>query len=83
MDGPHRRPTYIVMSIFHFRTAGESHGPGLVALIEGVPAGLRLEADRDIDPELSRRQMGYGRGRRMRIEQDRVQVLSGIRLGET
>ncbi|MCA9738640.1 MAG: chorismate synthase [Gemmatimonadota bacterium] len=71
------------MSIFHFRTAGESHGPGLVALIEGVPAGLRLEADRDIDPELSRRQMGYGRGRRMRIEQDRVQVLSGIRLGET
>ncbi len=66
-----------------FRTAGESHGRGLTALIEGVPAGLPLEAVRDIDPELKRRQAGYGRGRRMQIESDTAEVLSGIRLGET
>lgn len=67
---------------FTFRTAGESHGRGLVALIEGVPAGLPLSAERDIDPELRRRQGGYGRGGRMKIEQDRAEVLSGVRLGE-
>lgn len=69
--------------MFQFRTAGESHGRGLVALVEGVPAGLRLEADRDIDPELRRRQGGYGRGARMKIERDAVEVIAGVRLGET
>jgi len=66
-----------------FHTAGESHGRGLVALLEGVPAGLSLEMERDVDAELRRRQGGHGRGRRMRIEADRAEVLSGIRLGET
>jgi len=68
---------------FSFRTAGESHGRGLVALVEGVPAGLALDAARDIDPELKRRQGGYGRGGRMKIEQDRAEFLAGVRLGET
>jgi len=66
-----------------FRTAGESHGRGLTALIEGIPAGLSLETERDVDPELKRRQGGYGRGRRMKIESDRAELLSGVRLGET
>jgi chorismate synthase len=68
---------------FHFHTAGESHGRGLVTLIEGVPAGLSLLADRDIDPDLKRRQGGYGRGGRMQIEQDRAEFIAGVRLGET
>ena len=68
---------------FHFRTAGESHGRGLITLVEGVPAGLSLIAERDIDPDLKRRQGGYGRGGRMQIEQDRAEILSGVRLGET
>jgi chorismate synthase len=68
---------------FKFTTAGESHGPALVAVVEGVPAGLELSAGRDIDPELRRRQGGYGRGGRMVIEEDHAEVLSGIRLGET
>ncbi|MDH3271620.1 MAG: chorismate synthase [Gemmatimonadota bacterium] len=66
-----------------FHTAGESHGRGLTALIEGVPAGLNLSMVRDVDPELARRQGGYGRGRRMKIESDRAELLSGVRLGET
>lgn len=66
-----------------FRTAGESHGPGLVGLIEGIPAGLDLDVDRDVNPELARRQAGYGRGRRMEIEVDRAELLSGVRLGQT
>lgn len=66
-----------------FRTAGESHGRGLLALLEGIPAGLDLQVSRDVDPDLQRRQQGYGRGRRMQIESDRAEVLSGIRLGET
>jgi chorismate synthase len=68
---------------FSFRTAGESHGRGLVTLIEGVPAGLSVVAARDIDPDLRRRQGGYGRGGRMKIEQDTAEVLSGVRHGET
>lgn len=68
---------------FRFHTAGESHGRGLVVVVEGAPSGLDLVASRDIDPELRRRQGGYGRGDRMKIEQDRAEVLSGIRLGET
>ena len=63
-------------------TAGESHGPQLTTIIEGVPAGLPLVAD-DINEELARRQKGYGRGRRMQIETDQVQILSGVRHGET
>jgi chorismate synthase len=71
------------MRALSFRTAGESHGRGLVGLIEGIPAGLSLQMERDVDPELQRRQGGYGRGRRMQIETDRAEVLSGVRLGET
>lgn len=71
------------MPHLRFHTAGESHGRALTALIEGLPAGLPLDMERDVDPELKRRQGGYGRGRRMQIESDRAEVLSGIRLGET
>lgn len=70
------------MEPFRFFTAGESHGPALVAVIDGVPAGLALEA-RDIDADLGRRQKGYGRGGRMAIEKDRVRILSGVRHGRT
>ena len=68
---------------FTFNTAGESHGRGLVALVEGVPAGLSLTVERDIDPDLRRRQGGYGRGGRMKIEKDTAEIIAGIRLGET
>lgn len=67
---------------FTFHTAGESHGQALVALVEGAPAGLPLLAEH-IDHELARRQQGYGRGRRMAIETDTVEFLSGVRAGET
>jgi chorismate synthase len=67
---------------FRFVTAGESHGPALVATVEGVPAGLAIDAA-SIDAELRRRQGGYGRGGRMRIESDRAEILSGVRHGET
>ena len=66
-----------------FHTAGESHGRGLVAVVEGIPAGLRLDSAADIDPDLRRRQGGYGRGRRMLIESDRAEIVSGLRLGVT
>jgi chorismate synthase len=65
-----------------FLTAGESHGPGLLGILEGLPAGLPLEAA-DIDRDLARRQKGYGRGGRMRIEQDEVEILAGVRFGTT
>jgi len=68
------------MSVLDYRTAGESHGAAVVCLVEGVPAGLRVESDR-IDRELKRRQGGYGRGGRQRIEHDRVAFLSGLRNG--
>ncbi|MBA2670905.1 MAG: chorismate synthase [Gemmatimonadetes bacterium] len=68
--------------MFRFVTAGESHGPALLSTIEGVPAGLAVESEY-IDAELRRRQGGYGRGGRMRIESDRAEILSGIRHGET
>ena len=71
------------MKRLSFRTAGESHGRGLVAILEGLPAGLSLEMVRDVDPDLKRRQGGYGRGRRMKIESDCAEVISGVRLGET
>ena len=63
-------------------TAGESHGPELTTIIEGVPAGLPLTAE-DINQELARRQTGYGRGGRMLIEKDQVRITSGIRHGKT
>ena len=65
-----------------FLTAGESHGPSLVAVLEGLPAGLPLSAQ-VIDRELTRRQLGYGAGPRMKIERDAVQILSGVLAGET
>ncbi|MGX6961393.1 chorismate synthase [Vagococcus xieshaowenii] len=65
-----------------FLTAGESHGPELTTIIEGVPAGLAL-IEEDINEGLSRRQKGYGRGGRMLIEKDRVRITSGIRHGKT
>lgn len=61
-----------------FTTAGESHGPALVSILEGLPAGVPVLAA-DIDRELHRRQQGYGRGRRMQIEKDAVEILSGVR----
>ena len=63
-------------------TAGESHGPQLTTILEGIPAGLSLVAD-DINTELARRQKGHGRGRRMQIEKDQAQILSGVRHGYT
>ncbi|KXT62084.1 chorismate synthase [Lactococcus sp. DD01] len=65
-----------------FFTAGESHGPRLTAIIEGLPAGLPLQAS-DINVELKRRQGGYGRGGRMKIESDQVEITSGLRHGKT
>ncbi len=65
-----------------FTTAGESHGPGLTAIVEGVPAGLELTPE-DIDSDLARRQLGHGRGGRMKIEKDRAEVTSGVRHGRT
>ena len=68
--------------MLRFTTAGESHGPALVSILEGMPAGLPVEAA-DVNVELARRQQGYGRGRRMQIEKDAVEFLSGVRAGET
>ncbi|HEM6289708.1 TPA: chorismate synthase [Streptococcus suis] len=65
-----------------YLTAGESHGPRLTAIIEGVPAGLPLTAE-DINADLKRRQGGYGRGSRMQIETDRVEITAGVRHGKT
>src|SRR5436305_5931434 len=63
-------------------TAGESHGPGLTCIIEGLPAGLLVERDA-IDRDLARRQLGHGRGGRMKIERDRAEVTAGVRHGRT
>ena len=68
--------------MLRFTTAGESHGQALVSVLEGMPAGVPLLAA-DIDAELARRQQGYGRGRRMQIERDSAEILSGVRAGET
>src|SRR5918911_163545 len=67
---------------FRFTTAGESHGKALVTIIEGLPSGLDIDISL-VNHELWRRQQGYGRGGRMKIEKDEVQVLSGIRHGKT
>ena len=63
-------------------TAGESHGPGLTCIIEGLPAGLELDRDA-LDRDLARRQLGHGRGGRMKIERDKVEVTGGVRHGRT
>ncbi len=67
---------------FKFTTAGESHGKALVAIIEGLPAGMEIDIEK-INHELWRRQQGYGRGGRMKIETDRIEFLSGVRHGKT
>lgn len=70
------------MNNFRFLTAGESHGKCLTAIIEGVPAGITIDVD-FINNELKRRQQGYGRGERMQIENDTVEITSGVRFGKT
>lgn len=70
------------MASLDYRTAGESHGRSLIALVEGLPADLAVDAE-FVNAELRRRQGGYGRGGRMKIEQDRVTVLAGVRCGRT
>ncbi len=70
------------MSRLRFLTAGESHGPALTGIIEGMPSGLRLTIE-DIHADSIRRKMGYGRGNRMKIETDEVKILAGVRRGET
>jgi chorismate synthase len=70
------------MTAFRFTTAGESHGPGLTAIVEGMPAGLQLDREA-LDRDMARRQLGHGRGGRMRIETDTVEVRSGVRHGRT
>ncbi len=70
------------MGQFRFLTAGESHGKGLTMVVEGLPAGLRL-AESDISPDLARRQGGYGRGGRMKIEKDHAEITGGVRHGYT
>ena len=70
------------MSILRYLTAGESHGPQLTAIVEGLPAGIPVDVA-GINRDLARRQQGYGRGGRMKIETDTVEVLSGVRWGET
>jgi chorismate synthase len=68
--------------MLRFTTAGESHGPALISILEGMPAGVPLVAA-DVNTELARRQAGYGRGRRMQIEHDEIEWLSGVRAGQT
>ncbi|WP_426572742.1 chorismate synthase [Aquihabitans sp. McL0605] len=68
--------------MIRFLTAGESHGKALIVVIEGLPAGLEVSAD-DVSAELSRRRLGYGRGPRMRFEQDQVTLVGGVRHGRT
>ena len=68
--------------MLRFLTAGESHGKALVVVIEGLPAGLPV-LEEDLRTELARRRLGFGRGPRMRFEQDELQLLGGIRHGRT
>ncbi len=82
MTGARALLLFPAMASLRFLTAGESHGKALVGIVEGVPAGLPL-ASATIDHQLARRMQGYGRGARMKIEQDRVEFLAGVRAGET
>src|SRR5574338_285089 len=89
-SAPYREPDLVSGSricghstpMLRFTTAGESHGPALISVLEGMPAGLPLLAEH-VNAELARRQQGYGRGRRMQIERDAVEFLSGVRAGQT
>ena len=76
------RPRLLLSQMLRFTTAGESHGAALVSILEGMPAGVPLLVEH-VDAQLARRQAGYGRGRRMQIETDRAELLSGVRAGET
>ena len=69
--------------MLRFLTAGESHGPQLTVIVEGMPAGVAMDAARDIDPDLARRQGGHGRGKRQQIEHDAARIVSGVRGGRT
>ena len=73
---------YERMATLRYLTAGESHGKALIGILEGIPSGLSLSAE-DINRDLGRRQMGYGRGGRMKIESDHAEILSGVRWGKT
>lgn len=68
--------------MFRFHSAGESHGPCLTVIVEGVPAGVKISTE-EVDAQLARRQVGYGRGGRMRIERDSVEFVGGVRWGRT
>ena len=70
------------MTTFRYLTAGESHGPGLTVIVEGIPAGLEL-TEKYIEKQMARRQKGYGSGGRMKIEKDRADLRSGVRHGIT
>jgi chorismate synthase len=74
---------YNPLQMLRFLTAGESHGPQLTVIVEGMPAGVSLHAPRDIDPDLRRRQGGHGRGKRQQIEHDAARIVSGVRGGKT
>ena len=75
-------PSVALALMLRFLTAGESHGKGLVVIVEGLPAGLPLSAE-EIQGELARRRLGFGRGPRMRFEQDELTLLGGVRHGRT
>ncbi|NCC80018.1 MAG: chorismate synthase, partial [Clostridia bacterium] len=68
--------------MLRFLDAGESHGPGLCAVLEGLPANFSISREK-IDEELARRQKGYGRGERMKLEKDQVEIISGLSEGKT
>jgi chorismate synthase len=80
--GRRRGPVTFAAMTIELTTAGESHGPGLTCIVEGLPAGLELDREA-IDRDLARRQLGHGRGGRMKIERDRVTVTGGVRHGRT
>ena len=70
------------LRILRLMTAGESHGPMLVSILEGLPAGVPIEITK-IDADLKRRMGGYGRGKRMKIEDDQARIVGGVRHGQT
>src|SRR3954451_2250451 len=81
-DGGSPVPHRMLAVPLHVVTAGESHGPGLTTIVEGLPAGLELD-QAAIDGDMARRQLGHGRGGRMKIEKDTAQVTAGVRHGRT
>ena len=82
MDSPTFTDIITTMSQLSLQTAGESHGKGILAVVSGMPAGVRVDVEL-INNELRRRQGGYGRGARQRIESDKVEMLSGLLRGRT